>query len=142
MAAPPIQVWMPNQPQATMARRNAGMCAPLTPNEARANTGNGMPYLVPACPDSAIGTSTITLPSSTVSMACCQLMPPSTSVAAIMYEGMLMAMPTHRAKKETAFQSRRAGGTGARSALLRVGSEPFSKFAVVLICACFPGKGL
>jgi hypothetical protein len=74
---------MPNQPQATTARRNEGMCAPLIPNDARANTGKGIPYFVPACPDRAMGTRTITLPSSTVSMACCQLMPPSTSEAAI-----------------------------------------------------------
>ena len=40
---PPIQLWMPNQPQATMARRSAGMLAPRTPKLARTNTGNGMP---------------------------------------------------------------------------------------------------
>src|SRR5687768_7042882 len=43
MASPPIQVWMPNQPQATIDRNSDGMCAPRVPNEARANTGNGMP---------------------------------------------------------------------------------------------------
>jgi hypothetical protein len=46
---PPIQVWMPNQPQATSARSSDGTCAPSDPNDARASTGNGMPYFVPAC---------------------------------------------------------------------------------------------
>ena len=39
---------MPNQPQATPARISAGRLAPYAPNEARATTGNGMPYFVPA----------------------------------------------------------------------------------------------
>jgi hypothetical protein len=43
MASPPIQVWMPNHPQATRARRTAAMFAPRTPKLARARTGNGMP---------------------------------------------------------------------------------------------------
>jgi hypothetical protein len=43
IAQPPIHVWMPNQPQATMARRSEGMFAPRTPNDARAITGNGIP---------------------------------------------------------------------------------------------------
>ena len=43
MAAPPTQVWMPNQPQATSPRMRAGMFEPKVPNEARSNTGKGMP---------------------------------------------------------------------------------------------------
>jgi hypothetical protein len=43
MACPPIQVWIPNQPQATIARRMAGTLDPAVPNEARARTGKGMP---------------------------------------------------------------------------------------------------
>ena len=39
MAWPPIQDWMPNQPQATMARSIAGMLAPRGPKEARTKTG-------------------------------------------------------------------------------------------------------
>ena len=35
---PPIQVWMPYQPQATSARASAGSRAPIVPNEARAST--------------------------------------------------------------------------------------------------------
>jgi len=50
---------------------------PRTPNEARTNTGNGMPYLAPAWALSSIGTSTIRLPSRMVPMACFQLMPPA-----------------------------------------------------------------
>src|SRR5579884_32124 len=38
-AWPPIQLWMPNQPQAMKARSRAGTLAPKTPNEARASTG-------------------------------------------------------------------------------------------------------
>ena len=47
-AKPPIQVCIPNQPQATMARRIAGILAPLVPKLALAKTGNGIPYLAPA----------------------------------------------------------------------------------------------
>ena len=47
-AVPPIQVWIPNQPQATIALSIAGMFAPFVPNEARHRTGNEIPYLVPA----------------------------------------------------------------------------------------------
>ena len=42
-ASPPIQVWMPNQPQATSARATAGNRAPRVPNDARASTANGTP---------------------------------------------------------------------------------------------------
>lgn len=75
MAWLPSHVWMPNQPHATIARRMAGNCAPRTPNDARTSTGKGMPYLVPACPTSTIGTSTIRLPRNTVSTACHQFIP-------------------------------------------------------------------
>ena len=53
----------------------AGRLAPRTPNEARAKTGKGMPYLGPACPVSSIGTSTMTLASAMVKTACFQSMP-------------------------------------------------------------------
>ncbi len=84
MAWPPIQVWMPNHPQATSARSTAGMLAPRTPNEARTNTGKGMPYFAPACAFSSMGMSTIRLPSRMVPMACHQLMPPAMSPEASM----------------------------------------------------------
>ena len=42
-ARAPSQVWIPNQPQATIARAIAAMFAPRIPNDARTNTGNGMP---------------------------------------------------------------------------------------------------
>ena len=76
-AAPPIHVWMPNQPQATRARAMAGMWAPTVPKLERARTGKGMPYLVPPWPLSIIGTSTIRLPSKMVRTACHQFMPAS-----------------------------------------------------------------
>src|SRR5215470_14265999 len=43
MASPPIQLWIPNHPQATRARSTAATFAPSTPNDARARTGKGMP---------------------------------------------------------------------------------------------------
>ena len=76
MASPPIQVWMPNQPQATKARNKAGTLAPRVPKEARQSTGKGMPYFVPAWALSTIGTSTMRLPRKIVSTACHQFMPP------------------------------------------------------------------
>src|SRR5215471_91969 len=60
---------MPNQPQATSARRTAGTFAPRTPKEARTNTGNGIPYRAPAWALSNIGMSTIMLPSRIVPTA-------------------------------------------------------------------------
>ncbi len=74
-ACPPSHVWMPNHPQATSARSTAGTFAPVTPNDARANTGNGMPYRVPAWAFRIIGSSTMTLPSATHASACRQLIP-------------------------------------------------------------------
>ena len=97
--SPPIQVWMPNQAQATAARMSAGRLAPRSPNEARANTGKGMPYLVPACPVSSIGASTIRLASAMVSTACFQSMPIATRPEASVQDGMLWAMPTQSARK-------------------------------------------
>ncbi len=84
IAEPPIQVCMPNQPHATMARKMAGIFAPFTPKLARANTGNGMPYFAPACPFNTIGTSTMVLPKKMVNMACHQFMPPSINELASM----------------------------------------------------------
>ena len=74
-ASPPMKVWMPNHPQATIARSSAGTLAPIVPKLLRASTGNGMPYLVPGCALSRIGISTIRLPSAMVSSACHQFMP-------------------------------------------------------------------
>src|SRR5213593_1243785 len=74
-ASPPIHAWMPNQPHATSARISAGTFDPNAPYAARANTGNGMPYFVPGCELSRIGTSTIVLPSRIVTSACAQLIP-------------------------------------------------------------------
>jgi hypothetical protein len=89
---------MPNQPQATNARSRAGTFAPRTPKGARANTGNGIPYLVPAWLLSSIGTRTIRLPSAMTMMAWYQAMPRATSPAARPQVGMLWAIPIHRAQ--------------------------------------------
>src|SRR3989454_9772105 len=74
-ASPPIHAWMPNHPQATSARIRAGTFDPIVPYAARANTGKGMPYLVPGCELSRIGTRTIVFPSRIVMSACDQFMP-------------------------------------------------------------------
>ena len=47
----------------------------VTPKLARHSTGNDTPYFVPACAFSTIGTSTMTLPSRIVTIACHQVMP-------------------------------------------------------------------
>ena len=84
MAAPPIHVWMPNQPQPTIARSKQGRCVPCRPNEARANTGKGMPYFVPACALSTMGINTMTLPRKMVRIACHQFIPPTIRLEASM----------------------------------------------------------
>lgn len=99
MPCPPIQVWMPNQAQATAARISAGRLAPRNPKEARASTGKGMPYLGPAWPVSSIGSRTTTLATAMVKTACFQSMPSATRPEASVQEGMLWAMPTHSAVK-------------------------------------------
>ena len=83
-ASPPIHAWMPNQPHATSARISAGTFDPNAPYAARANTGNGMPYFVPGCELSRIGTRTIVLPSRIVTSACFQSMPDAISPDASM----------------------------------------------------------
>ena len=80
-ASPPIQAWIPNHPHATTARISAGTFEPIVPYAARAKTGNGMPYFVPGCELSRIGTRTMVLPSATVNSACPQLMPAAISPA-------------------------------------------------------------
>jgi hypothetical protein len=55
--------------------------------------------LAPAWPISSIGTSTIRLPSSTVTTACHGDMPCSVKPAASMYEAIFMTIPTHSAAK-------------------------------------------
>src|SRR5215218_705665 len=75
VARPPIQVCIPNQPQATRARAIAAKLAPRTPNEARTKTGNGTPYLVPAWAFGSIGIRTRRLPKEMVNSACHQFIP-------------------------------------------------------------------
>ena len=78
-ASAPIQVWMPNHPQATSARAIAATFAPRMPKLERTSTGNGMPYFVPGCEFSRIGISTMKLPSDTVSSPCHHVIPAAIS---------------------------------------------------------------
>src|SRR5574342_1147244 len=110
---------MPNQPQATIARINAAMLEPMVPNDARNRMGKGMPYFVPACALSTIGTKTNTLARMMVNIACCQLIPALIKPAASMYVGMHTAMPIH---KEAIFHIdhlRCSRVVGARSSLYK-----------------------
>ena len=97
IAPPPIQVWMPNQPHATPARISAGRFAPNTPNDARAKTGNGMPYLVPGWLLASIGISTMMLAIMIVRIAWYQAMPRATRPAASVHVATLWAMPIQSA---------------------------------------------
>jgi hypothetical protein len=119
MPLPPIQVWMPNHPQATAARISAGTLAPRSPKEARASTGKGIPYLGPACPVASIGSSTMTLASAIVKTACFQSMPRATRPEARVQLGMQCAMEIHSAAKLYVVHVRSATGTGRRSSLAK-----------------------
>ena len=88
---------MPNQPQATPARRRAATLAPKTPNEALAKTGYGMPYLVPAWLFASIGIRTMMFASAIVRIAWYQAIPRATSPDANKYVGMLCAIPIQSA---------------------------------------------
>ena len=88
---------MPNQPQAINARSRAATFAPKTPNEARANTGYGMPYFVPAWLFASIGIRTMMFASAIVRIAWYQAMPRATRPDASRYVGMLCAIPIHSA---------------------------------------------
>ncbi len=73
------------------------MLAPTVPKAERAKTGNGMPYFVPAWLLSSMGTSTMTLPSMTVTTAWTQSMPSAIRPAASVQLGMLTLMPIQSA---------------------------------------------
>src|ERR687895_1229763 len=106
---------MPNHPQATIARRIAGMFAPRTPKLARHSTGKEMPYRVPACALSTIGISTMKLPSRITSIACHQLMPCDMRPEASVYVVITTLMPIQSAAMLYVDHVRRSGGVGARS---------------------------
>ena len=95
--APPIHVWIPNHPQATIALSIAGMLAPFVPKLALTKTGKGIPYFAPACPFNIIGIKTMQLPRKMVSIACHQFMPPPINELANMYVGMHKLMLIQRA---------------------------------------------
>src|SRR5216117_3604375 len=106
---------MPNHPHATTARRIAGTFEPSTPKGARASTGNGIPYFVPACELSTIGMSTTKLPSTTEPTAACHDQPRSTRLDAKVYVGIQIAIPIQSDAMCHQFQVRRSESTGARS---------------------------
>ncbi len=68
------------------------------PNDARAMTGYGMPYLVPAWLISSIGIRTRTFARKIVNSAWYQAIPRAIRPEASSHVGMLIAMPTHRAR--------------------------------------------
>src|ERR1041385_1675543 len=87
-ASPPIHAWIPNQPQATIARISAGTFEPSVPYDARAKIGKGMPYFVPGCELRRIGIKTIVLPRRIVINACHQFMPALINPDDSMYVGI------------------------------------------------------
>src|SRR5213082_3696293 len=82
-----------------------------------------MPYFVPAWALRTRGTSTMTLPSRTVRIACHQLIPPSISEEPSMYVGTQAARETHSAARSFSPHLRWAGVVGARSGLEKAGPE-------------------
>src|SRR5262249_47194289 len=96
-ADPPIQVWIPNQPHATIARSTAGMLAPLVPKPDGQRTGNETPYFVPACALRIIGPRTMVFPSRIVIIACHQFIPASMKPPASVYVVITTLMPIHSA---------------------------------------------
>ena len=120
-ARPPAWVWMPNQPHPTSARASAGTCAPLTPKAARARTGNGAPYFVPACPLANMGSRTMRFARVMHAMPCATEKPTSTTDPASVYAGTHTTRPIQRDAMSTASNVRSRASTGARSALMSVG---------------------
>src|SRR6266705_5631732 len=119
MACPPIHVWIPNQPHATIARRMAWTLAPFVPNDARHNTGNETPYFVPACALSVIGIRTMVLPRRIVIIASHQFIPASTKPPASVYVVMTTLIPIHSAAMFQVLQVLSRMVVGARSRFQR-----------------------
>src|SRR5579864_8718918 len=94
-APPPNHELMPNHPAAISARAKAGTCAPRVPNQSRAKTGYGMPYLVPACETSKMALSTTTLPTKMASTDSHQFKPSEIMLPASVYVGMHKHIPIH-----------------------------------------------
>src|SRR5678816_1541121 len=106
---------MPNHPHATNARIRAGTFAPRMPNEGRQYTGNGIPYLVPACALSTMGKRTIQLPRKMVSTACHQFIPSAMSDEASMYVGTHADIEIHSAAMSFSPHLRSRKRVGKRS---------------------------
>src|SRR3954470_23193823 len=122
-ASAPIQVWMPNQPQATSARAIAATLAPRIPKLERTSTGKGIPYLVPGCEFNRIGISTMKFPSDTVSRPCHHVIPAAIRPDASVYVVMTIDSPTHSAARLYVPHVRRSTPVGARSLLDRCDSS-------------------
>lgn len=101
-------------------RRN--VCAICSKRCATENR-KGIPYFVPACAFSTIGTKTIALPRKTVKIACHQFIPPSMSEDASMYVGTHAAIEIQSAAILHMLHLRSAFETGARSTLYRCESS-------------------
>src|SRR4051812_4875710 len=114
-ASAPIHVWIPNHPHATSARAIAATFAPRIPKLERTSTGNGIPYFVPGCEFIRIGTSTIKLPSDTVSSPCHHVMPAVINPDASVYVVITIDKPTHSAARLYVPHVRRSGPVGSRS---------------------------
>ncbi len=95
MAKAMIMVWMPNQPQAMMPRKSAGMLAPNRPKLERKKTGKGMPYLVPAKESSTMGSRTMRLPKKMVKTVVSQSKPAEIMLAPSIQVGTHTLIPTH-----------------------------------------------
>ena len=93
------------------------MFAPTVPKLARISTGNGIPYFAPGCPLRIIGTSTMQLPSATVSTACHHDIPSLIMLPASVYVGMHTAIPFQSAAMCHVDHVRCSGRVGARSGL-------------------------
>src|SRR5678815_1592688 len=106
---------MPNQPQATIARKMAGTFAPFVPKAARQRTGNETPYFVPAWALRIMGMSTIVFPSRIVIIACHQFIPASMKPPASVYVVMTTLMPIQSAAMFQVDQVRSLIVVGARS---------------------------
>src|SRR3954464_13530648 len=118
-ASAPIQVWIPNHPQATSARAIAATFAPRIPKLDRTSTGNGIPYFVPGCELSRIGISTMKWRSETVSRPCHHVMPAAISPDASVYVVITIESPIHNAARLYVPHVRRSTPVGARCLLDR-----------------------
>ena len=92
---PPAQDCTAHHPQAVIALRIAGTCAPILPKVSLARSGNGIPYLVPICELSRIGITTITFAIATLITAIHGEIPTVIKLEDSARAGMQIDIPTH-----------------------------------------------